>query len=142
MNAEERLEALEAKVLTLQKEVDQLKTQLSHATTVTSHPTPGQTSFVPAKESISKIPTEKSNQPAFTNVQTVNRSVPNHHQNISTGNTANRPVPTNKPRTSTAKRENLETTIGKNVIGILASILFFIAPYCYFSDLPSISFHR
>lgn len=127
MNAEERLEALEAKVLTLQKEVDQLKTQLSHATTVTSHPTPGQTSFVPAKESISKIPTEKSNQPAFTNVQTVNRSVPNHHQNISTGNTANRPVPTNKPRTSTAKRENLETTIGKNVIGILASILFFIA---------------
>ena len=38
-----------------------------------------------------------------------------------------RPAPETKAKASAIKKGNLETTIGKNVIGILASILFFIA---------------
>ncbi|MBQ4521708.1 MAG: DUF2339 domain-containing protein [Lachnospiraceae bacterium] len=127
MNAEERLQALEAKVLTLEKEVNQLKTQLSQAKTETSHPARSQTCFVQAKESVSKIPASSSNQPVSANGQAVNRPVSNNNQNISTRNVANRPDFEHKSRISTAKKENLETTIGKNVIGIMASILFFIA---------------
>ena len=49
---------------------------------------------------------------------------PNTPNSVSKSNTAGaRP----KPRTSPSRNNNLEATIGKNVIGVLASILFFIA---------------
>lgn len=102
MTTEERLQALEEKVLGLEKEVTQLKLQLSNKATATA-------------------------RPVSSGNKAVQRPVLENPNGISTKNTTNKPVSNTQKQVSASKKENLETTIGKNVIGILASILFFIA---------------
>ena len=113
MNPEDRISTLENKVDSLELEISQLKMQLSKLSNTAQHPILNQTSFAFQKDSSNKLSEV--------------RPLPENNPKISLQNTGGRPVPENKAKASAIKKGNLETAIGKNVIGILASILFFIA---------------
>ena len=113
MNPEDRISTLETKVESLELEISQLKMQLSKLSNTAQHPILNQTSFAFQKDSSNKLSEV--------------RPLPENNPKISLQNTGGRPAPETKARASAIKKGNLETAIGKNVIGILASILFFIA---------------
>ena len=157
MNSEDRISTLENKVQSLELEISQLKMQLSELSNTAQHPILNQTSIASSKDSVNKLSVGRPNhavasdskaasrpisKTATQNVEnrpipetrsiispqnTGSRPMPKNNPKISLQNTGGRPAPETKAKASAIKKGNLETAIGKNVIGILASILFFIA---------------
>ena len=141
MKVEERLDILEDKVYSLEEEVMQLKMQLKKSQNMMQAmmsarnvPNGGMPPGAMQNRGAvppGAVPPPNAGMPPAGNMPP--RQVPSAgnvppRQAPPTGNVPPRPVsPSVPPRPATPRNTNLEATIGKNVIGILASVLFFIA---------------